>query len=150
MTEAAKLAARCTHPRIHLEYYDWLKNMKPDEKHFLDKRVNFETWHAIAMLAWSRSREVMSEGKAWKTNPAWIELSGPPEAADKPTTDNWTDLCGDLKSDTDTHIEMLSDLPPDGPDSQERYELRRMLFISLRQFFRETSIEELARLKESA
>ena len=37
------LQLRCTHPRIHLEYYDWLKNMRPDEKQFLDSRAKFET-----------------------------------------------------------------------------------------------------------
>lgn len=143
------LSIRCTHPRIHLEYYDWLKTMTPDEKEFLLRHsLKDEGFGAVAMLAWSRSREVMNPSLP-RLNPAWIDAPGRFPGM-KPNTDEWTDLCGRLKDETDAHVSMLAHLPPDGPETEERYELRRMFFISLRQFFRETSLDELARLKKSA
>lgn len=57
---------RITHPQIHLDYYQWLSNLSEFDANFLLKHAKGENitekWqniNAIAMYAWSRSRETL-------------------------------------------------------------------------------------------
>lgn len=51
-----------THPQIHTDYYEWLKSHGEFEKNFRAKYSrSFEDFNAIAMWAWSRSREELRD-----------------------------------------------------------------------------------------
>ena len=60
MNNAQTLEKGLTHPQIHIDYYEWLEKEKTDpfnKKFIEDNSRNFREFHAIAMWAWSCSRE---------------------------------------------------------------------------------------------
>lgn len=61
------------HPTIHGDYYKWLSSIKADsaEDRFRAATCpDFRQFHAIAMWAWTRSRETLKEdAKAAETQP---------------------------------------------------------------------------------
>ena len=62
--ELRKLKLQLTHPTIHLDYYEWLSSVKKSESEMRfvkDFSKSFEDFHAIAMFAWSRSRETVKK-----------------------------------------------------------------------------------------
>lgn len=57
-----------THPQIHCDYYEWLKNLDVWTKSFFIERASgatdeerFQNFHGIAMAVWSMSREIAAE-----------------------------------------------------------------------------------------
>ncbi len=50
------------HPQIHVDYYAWLGTLKGDfeQKFIAEHSRNFQEFNAIAMWAWSQSRETIS------------------------------------------------------------------------------------------
>lgn len=53
-----------THPTIHTDYYEWLKEIstKEFERTFINKHSrDFQEFNAVAMWAWSQSREKLKQ-----------------------------------------------------------------------------------------
>ena len=63
MNNAQTLEKGLTHPQIHVDYYKWLELVKNDAffKKFIERYSSSpENFHAIAMWAWSASRETLA------------------------------------------------------------------------------------------
>jgi hypothetical protein len=60
----SKALRHLLHPQIHIDYYEWLESIKKDPDDFsrrfiADHSRNMHEFSAIAMWAWSRSRETI-------------------------------------------------------------------------------------------
>jgi hypothetical protein len=62
--QAVKIPIQLTHPTIHGDYYEWLNFVKSDDfsRRFMEEHSkDFKSFNAIAMWAWSRSREIAAK-----------------------------------------------------------------------------------------
>jgi hypothetical protein len=95
LTSPARIPIELTHPTIHGDYYDWLKSLsgKEFENDFIKQHSrDFKEFNAIAMWAWSQSRETLAQ--KWKAAPHSPEKPvvqpslGGPEAIRPPVGEN--------------------------------------------------------------
>lgn len=61
-----------THPTIHVDYYSWFESLNEEELLFVSNHSrNKQEFHAIAMWAWTMSRESLKK-KAQSTSPTTL------------------------------------------------------------------------------